>query len=448
MATGSTYGNKISATSGDTMSSALDLFASEDTCQSVLSSNKAIVKPTRDNTSTDIEFCLPSSETHYTDLSKSFFALLLKFTKADKTSIGDASAIKIVPGDNLPHALFQTVSVEINGVVVESAPNYPLMSLIENLIDVGIQEKKGRKSGEGWFEDKTMCMNTADGDTDSQKKRQALVVDNRQMNLAFQLNLQTLLQARYIPPGVQVTIKLRRAPVETYVMSESTTPAGGCAVEISEFEWHVPRLQVNPSIQTAHNSLLVGGQSIKIPIMRRSDQTHNIPAGVSKATVTHKTNGIIPEQLRIAFVDHSARGGDFEKNACRFHHFDVKEIEVRVDGLSEGRRIEVDFDKHHYADAYRRMKDVSGRVGETPRDRDFDNGIRYDQFANGRVVFCFDLTPDSCGDGPHLLSNGSISLHFTFHKGLANNVCCYVYELVPEEISINYENQVRMVTGV
>ena len=198
----SVCGHKISASSNDTVHEGLDLFASEDTCQSVLSGNVSIHKPTRDNTDVDVEFTIPASEMLYTDLAKSRMTMEVIVTKQDGSALANNTTDNPYwMGDNFAHSLFESVSLEVNGKIVESSANYALLSAVEMLCDTTNETRTHRRWIEGWIEDGCTTRDEDFAEAASITERKRIISGKRRTAFWFQPNLEFLKQNRYIAPG-------------------------------------------------------------------------------------------------------------------------------------------------------------------------------------------------------------------------------------------------------
>ena len=268
------------------------------------------------------------------------------------------------------------------------------------------------------------------------KARKALISSSKTFELCDHLHIPFLNQIRYGKTNTTVKLTLTRSSDKLCLMSTDAADNEAYKVIISKCTLLVHEIVINPSIITAHTTLLTGGNQVMYPLNQVESQMFTISAGKLSDRIVIKTNQQLPKRITFAFVDHEAKNGSLTKDPFKFLHCDVKRMSLDVDGRPFPHKpLETNFPDGLCAQAYFNLAMATGRLYG-----DVSHGITMKQFKNGYTLFMFDLTPDGChGAGVHLIKHGSLTLDVTFGTALPNTVSLFAYLERDELIQIDNE---------
>jgi len=104
------------------------------------------------DSSNPLEYVIPSSTTHYTDLQNSFLYITAKITKSDGSSL--TASDNVAGSEDFFSAIFDSVEISMNGTIVsKSATLYPYKAHILNLLTHGKDFKETLLTSELYYPD-------------------------------------------------------------------------------------------------------------------------------------------------------------------------------------------------------------------------------------------------------------------------------------------------------
>lgn len=192
---------KIHPESGDTVRENLDLFKCPSTETSEFKGQSIIVTPVRSPPGEIIEHIIAPSDEHYTDLANSYYIMTLKVTKDDGADLPAVNALNVWPADNFVHSLLGRASVEMNGETIEFLLEYSLNSFVGRLTGDSIENKKGRLTACGWFQDGALGKDSADSEAGAVTARKKLIAGSKTVSLVFVPDMAVFREKRMFPPA-------------------------------------------------------------------------------------------------------------------------------------------------------------------------------------------------------------------------------------------------------
>ena len=181
-------------------------------------------------------------------------------------------------------------------------------------------------------------------------------------------------------------------------------------------------------------------KTAKYHIERTVVRVSDIPINTHSTVVSNLQMGQLPKAVFIGLVASSNFHGSDTTNPFNFHHFDVQQISVEVDGQSFSTKpYAADFANKLYLECYDGHLDAIGQKcnpsGEWSVDRE--------KYGHGFTIFGFDLTPGSTGLGPlTLITQGNLSVFLAFAKALPETVMMMCYMVYDSIWEINQHRQV------
>jgi len=402
----------------------LNLFEQLQTDCSVTFSTFADYYPTSNlaDQQSPIEFVINNSSAHFLDISKHRLYLKAKITASDGGNI--AAANDVTFENNIFHSLFNSCEIFINGrSITESAGFYPYQSYIKTLLTKTAAEKESSLTSEGWYKDNTPDVPTTN---DGYKTRQALSTTSKLVNLSGRLCSNIFEQIRYLPPNIQITLRLRRSTPEFCLHSPETGAAYKFAITSAKLQ--ILKHVVHPQLELKLKEKLSNGSPMLYPGWKTEIRSYSIPRGNSTFTADAVFQGPLPSYVVVGFVESKALTGDYKKSPYNFQDFKLTSLELDVDGTSAlYKNIDFDFAKGDFLEGY-----------DTIFNSGVDHGISRDEYTKGNALTLFAILPRS-GGRYTISKTGKVSIIAKFAENIENNISMIVYSQFQSLIELNKE---------
>lgn len=201
---------------------------------------------------------------------------------------------------------------------------------------------------------------------------------------------------------------------------------------------YVRKVKISPSVFVAHAKALEHG-NMKYPVRRAIVKTFTIATGLLNFTQENVFAGQLPSRIVVAFVANEAFNGSYGQNPYNFHHYNLSQLKVYVDG-QQGyiAPIEPDYAGGQYMSAYLSLFSGTAKLF---RDEGLDISRR--DYPNGYAIYAFDLSPD-LGEQDHfnLSREGNLRLEAKFSVPLPNTVNAIIYAEFDNVIEIDRNKNV------
>ena len=160
---------------------------------------------------------------------------------------------------------------------------------------------------------------------------------------------------------------------------------------------------------------------MKIKLVSSKDAFCLMGAATTKLVVTHaslfvRKVKLSPTRIVVALVDNRAFNGDRAHNPFNFHHYNLSEISLYLDGQQQYalKPLQPNFGNGLYVRTYNTLF-----AGTCKLNRDEGNFISREDYANGYALYAFDLTADLAEDDHfNLVKHGSVRLAMKFSVAL------------------------------
>jgi hypothetical protein len=419
------------------MKGELDLFAVPPTQTSIEHGTWVEYHPL--STITDeapIEFDVNGTGEEYLDFANSYLQVKAKIVKEDGTDIAAAGIVG--PVNNFLHSLFSQVDVSLNGTqITSSTATYPYRAYIENLLSYGPAAKESQLTSALFYKDMGVRMDEAnphaDNNNDGLHKRAGFTGGSRTVDMIGRIHSDIFFQDRYMLNEVNTRIRLVRSKDAFCLMAHGATPYKITIVDAVLF---IRKVKISPSVFLAHAKTLEHGTA-KYPIRRVVCKTFTVPTGNLDACHEKLFSGQLPTRIVIGCVDNAAFNGAVGRNPFNFKHFSLNEIAVYLDGHQQAiKPMQTNFAAGQFM--YMGMFAGSGKLY-----RDEGNAISRSDFANGYVLYAFDLSPDLAEEGHfNLVKQGGVRLSLKFGTALPNTVTVVAYAEFENVIEIDRSRNV------
>lgn len=386
-----------------------------------------------------IEFTIAAQNSlEYVDLKRSKLYLRVRIKHANGSFL---KATEYVGPVNLfLQSLFSQVDVTIqNKLVTSTTTHYPYKSMIQTLLSYGSDAKKSQLTTQLWIKDKTGHYDDCDvknGTNASLYNRSLYLSESQTCDLEGPLLHDLFNLDRYILNGVAINVKLYRSRPEFCLLTNEANP--NFEVVIEDIALNVCKLQVNPSVITAHAEKLKSTNA-KYPFTRTEVRLISIPGGSLSFNYNNLFNGLRPTRVVIGFVDSAAAAGSYTLNPFNFQHFNLSQLALKLNQVPvTGNIMQLNYDTKGRATlpAFTSMFEVTNKWM-----RDSGNSLNRDDIAGGNAFYCFDVEPNFSDEGHYLnlLKQGTCSIEAVFKKPLKKATACVVYAEYPSYFEINLE---------
>lgn len=411
--------------------SELDLFQIPPTQTSIEEGKWDIVNPESGYVKNNsILFKIPSTDSHYLDLSETQLFIEVKITELKNDDQGYDDGKAVAPVNNLLHSLFDQIKIKMNEKDVENSNSYyHYKSYFENLLSYSSEDKRTFLANEGWLDDTPGLFDGVDIKTDNINtessiksinhgflKRSQTYRNSKVVELCGKIHSDVFNINKYILNSVNVSIELFKNDRKIFLIGKD---ADKFNIKIESAHLKVRRVTISPSIMLGHAMALEKTRA-KYPIKRVV--VHGYPYEFASTKFEKSLHvGVMPSRVLLGLIKTETVTGDILKNPFNFEHFDVKSIMLKAASASLPYSSELNFEyaKNRYLEAYNTL---FTNIKETSCN------LSYDDYAKGNTIYAFDLTPDLCNSGHYnVMKNGSLNLQIKLEKPVNGSITIITY---------------------
>lgn len=381
-------------------------------------------------TSKTIEFLKGASADDFYDLSKTLLYVKCLITKADGSEVPDGK--RVAPVNNLLSSMFSQVDVSLNGERVSSASlNYGYKAYLETHLGHSKEAKTSRLSSQLYVRDSNLSIsdpkpqkgNEEDAEEPPLNPGLAYRYEKCGKNKAFEMigrpNCDIFNVARYLIPGVDIRMRFTRSSDAFCLMTRDG--------ETEEFKINVlaanllfRRVTVSPSLALAVERTL-DSQPALYPMVRTETRVFHVEGGRYGTVFENLFGGVLPKRITLGLVDNKAYNGDYHKNPFNFKHFDLNKMVLYCGGERiPWNELKLDYKNNDFLHGYYTLF-----AGGDGIDADSGNGISREEYLDGSVLYCLDLTPDqSAASAGHVCPErrGNLRIDLGFGNRLPDTV--------------------------
>ena len=253
-------------------------------------------------------------------------------------------------------------------------------------------------------------------------KRQLKVKDGKKVYFSTQVHVDFFNTRRLLPPGVEVRLRFIRNQDSFSIITDKT----GYKIKVNpKLKLLVRKIIPSDDLIAAHQRLFKGNKA-KFPFSQSKITSHLIAKGVETVDLQQIARGVLPSQIFLVMVDHTAYSSNLKMNPFHFQNFDLSNIVFKVDGENvppDG--FKVDFDTGDYMRLYRNLLDC---VGVSSDNTGID--LNLEDFKTGCCIVGYSRCPDLCNLAhSHKGEPGVIDVNMTFKKPLENSITILSYAL-------------------
>ena len=384
-----------------------------------------------------IEFHIEGNTEDYIDCNDIYIYVKYKITKSDGTDI--VKGTDKVGVTNLPLAsLFRDVSLVVGAEQIEGGQQcYPYLAYFPTILQMHPAAQKSHMRAFGWYRDQVAKFD--DKANAAHTTRQKWGEGSKSHELYGPLFLDFLRQSRYLVSQVDLRIKLVPHKPEFTLMCFEATP--DYRVKLEKAILYVRRVRMNPSVINGHMQGMTKRNAV-YPVNHSKLIDFTIPAGQRSYTRERLFPLQTPKILVVALVDNGAFNGSYTMNPFNFQHFNLNEIALYRNGLGvPGRPFTPDFSagSDEYLRSYVNTMQTMGYFNTDDTD-----GLTYEDFAGGYMIYAFDLTADNNVSAPYrqTLSMSNLRIDLKFKSNLAKTINLLLYAVFDSTVEITQTRDV------
>jgi hypothetical protein len=372
-----------------------------------------------DNTN-PLQFVIQNSAGHYLELDSAELYLQVQISKQDKTALTSDSVV--APTFNFYPSLFDQVDCFINGIpVTKCSSYYGYRHHISDLLSLSPVKKNELAALQLYIPD--VGEDKFDSSNSGFVTRQKKSAESKTIELCGRINESLFTQNRWLPPGIEIKLTMRRA-IPEFSLDSLTEKVGSLCpyrIDFKEVRLRMRRHIVSPQVLAAHQKALASNHRYQFPT--RTLDVKSFAASKDSIHITSETliSGVLPECMVFCMVETDRMLGNLKKSAFRFDHFDLRSLVVKVNGEAMLHK-EIQFDIN---------KNIS-LLGFKTLERawafsDLGNGLTLDNYINGCFAVVIDLNPMSLGNKFQNLNRGQLQIQLTFGNKLTENITCMLF---------------------
>ena len=442
--------SKIAADSLPTVNGRYDYFKTPPTETTAIKRSYISVQPASIADSGNlIQLVVPADEGKATNLNASYAIIKGKFVKkSDRADLpaGTAAAMRVVAEDNLAHTLWDRCTVNANGQEIFHTSNYSQLAYMHTALSKSAEAKKTNLAVEGWLPStKDPAKDYGEIGAARLTARKADIASGKEIILVFRPHTLLSDSSRHLPPGTNLKFLFHKADPKSFCLSSEAD----CDVDfkVTTFEYFICRVELNPAVVAAWNSQLLSGASYILPVERHRVRSHTIGVGVTEQRITLQEQDTLPLMLCVGFIPQKAVVGDFTLSQFKYSPNNISSVELTVDGITVGKRLNCDFANGNAAHAYIHTLSSLGYLGDKP-----GNGITYSDFLSNRTLFAWTLIDDNDEDDYadcfHLKQKGSLEIVVRFHAATTEALSAQVLDRREDLVYQNLEGSTHSVESI
>ena len=405
-----------------------------------------------------IEFYIPASTEEYLDLKNSRLHVTCRIIKKNGSPCPQDAIV--APINDFFNSLWSNVELFLNDRLISHSNNiHGYTSIISHLIHDSEEALSSQRATQLIFKDTAGALDSveanvpnpynaingfdladdgsavADCTNHGLHQRFLFTRQSQQVMLSGGLRIDLFEQARYLPNGISMKIRLNRQKDEFILMSA----ANDFKVEILEAYLSIRKVKVSPGIALGHADALMTSPA-KFPITRKECKVLAIPAGFRSFTKDNIFLGQLPKRLVIGMIRNTAFAGAVTSNPYKFSHFNVNYIQLYTDGEPvQSKPFKLNVQQGKYLDAFETLSKSFDKL-----DGEKSAIIKREDWVRGYSLFSFDLTPDYDDDDRFpLIRHGNLRLEMNFDEVLAQTINVVVYAEFDNIIEISNNRNIQ-----
>ena len=338
--------------------------------------------------------------------------------------------------------LFSQVEVYLNGTQVcdlSSAVSYPWKMFIQSFLSYSLEVKDSYLQSEGYYSESADEIEKIYAESNNEKsltKRKTLITDLKKVYFSTRLAVDLFHTDRFLPPNVDIKIKLVRSPEKFGLLQKGTDSK--FKIELKDLKLQMRKILPTLQERDKFKSRLLR-EPCYLPYKASRMRHYVIPTGVSSMNIANISNGILPKSVFFVMIHNQAMSHDPTKNPFRFEHFNLSNYNLKKNGQCVfPRPFQINPATGDVVELYRHLYDS---IGISHSNQSI--GLTFDQFLKGRFFLAADLTPDQCNSyHAHPDSFGNLDLELGFSAITPHPIYVIAYSIFNSGIKLDQFQQV------
>lgn len=328
---------------------------------------------------------------------------------------------KVCVTNNMLHSMFSTVTLNLNGKVVENLEKYPYIAYLSDLTTPDHKLRDRQATMRGWTRDTfgQLDAKAYGGANTGMNERSRQFANSQEVTLYGKLHIPLMEQGRCLLPNTTGTLELKMSKNAFMLIADDDEKY---EMKIVKAELWLQRVQAKKEVDKAIEDVMskLPENKLKLPVIARNLVVRSIASGSQEASIQFFTNSTLPDWVLIGMVSNGSLNETYGANPFNFKHFGLKTIKAVANGVVIPR---VEYAPtwtapSGYIREYRALLDAFGALDNSEDKLD----ISLEEFGNGFTLFAFRITPRDYSGELGLQENGTLQLDFGFTSTLSENV--------------------------
>ena len=269
-------------------------------------------------------------------------------------------------------------------------------------------------------------------------KRKAWTAASATKEFYGKLKSPFLAQAKFLPPGVDISIKLDRAK-DSFALF-STVPGLKPKVEIVHATLDIVTAKVNPNIMQHHMTQLARNIPAVYEIHPLDIQIIPLKINALGGVKDNIFYGRVPKYMIMAMVPTAAFYGDCSTNPFNFKHYNIKLLQLTRDGEP----VPYEPFKPNFATGNCLREYMSLYQSNNLLGKNTVLPISFEEFKTGYTHFQWNLSDDGRGVNASPNQTANIRLAFEFDPKLPEAVSIIVFGHMEKLITVSGNDEVQV----
>ena len=384
-------------------------------------------------TSDAIEFKIEPDHVHYIQPNKTRIYGRFQVTKADGTALAEAD--NVAPVNLFPAALFKSISIRCNDLVVGGTDMNQLAykTYLETMMSYDTGASKTHLKSSLFYPDTPKKFDSCNANNAGYAARKALVANSKFCEFMFPLNLDVLNIDKLFPPGLKMNFMFTKND-DSWCLQAPTADTQ-YKVTVQRCEMFIRKVKVSSFIFNKHEQSLMKGAYCKYPYKRNVLKKMFLAANQQNYYWQNAFSGPLPSQVFLVMNRNDADVGSFVLNPFNFQHFNMSDCSLRVDGK--------EIEKFHVDFANGKTQEMLYALYENIGIQDYNGGcsVDKDMFEGGACIASWNLTADK--RGAMYEKFGGMDLHLNFKEGLTNRITVILWGIFDDVLRITPDKKMK-----
>ena len=274
------------------------------------------------------------------------------------------------------------------------------------------------------------------------KKRHALCSAGRKVKFVITPRLGILRCNRYLPPGVQLDVRIKwNSPQLVMMTGDTHVTAPKFKIVPFSPKLHVRHIEANSELHLYNETEMLTKQRIAVyPHPGNRFVTQTINDGRRKGSFHNVFQGSRPNCMFVAFQEGTAVNGAYNKNPFNFKDMHQSTVRVTVDG-DEIPFQRLELDSHHREEGYLTLINFSGKVYDSAAI-----GINREGYKEGNYILAYNFNPDGSQNDDYNFNRniGNVNIDVDFSQVTADNTTIVVYGEFEQELWVDGHKNVSL----